>query len=322
MVSYWALKNFGKNTLSTSTLSIFEVALNGLKEAYNGKDRETSRLQKEVETLQTNNTLLKIEAEKIRCEKKGNTAQAGSMGVWGSKEVEVLKRGMVDADGKGGSGTIREPIRRVQEQDPRKAKKMTIRILDPAERQFITESGLEHIKKCIKKAGLALEAEEITAVLPLRSRDIMLSVQSIQMREELEKRGREWTRCLGTTVKVLRQTFPVMMHGFPKSETEGRDGDGLATLLVQHNQRHLKNPEIIGVTVVRPAKERTAPGGIKKHCSLIIEFPTPEAANDAVVSGMVFYGGLKLVEFYDRTARLRQCFRCQRYGHIAPRCLA
>ena len=41
-----------------------------------------------------------------------------------------------------------------------------------------------------------------------------------------------------------------------------------------------------------------------------------------VTRGVVHRGRLHVSELYDRGAQLRQCFRCQRYGHIARRCKA
>lgn len=55
---------------------------------------------------------------------------------------------------------------------------------------------------------------------------------------------------------------------------------------------------------------------------MIIEFTKPEDANKIIDEGLVWQGELFQCERYERQCRLKQCFKCQRYGHIGTQCKA
>jgi hypothetical protein len=54
----------------------------------------------------------------------------------------------------------------------------------------------------------------------------------------------------------------------------------------------------------------------KSASSVIIEFTKPEDANKIIDEGLVWQGELFQCERYERQCRLKQCFKCQKYGHI------
>ena len=60
----------------------------------------------------------------------------------------------------------------------------------------------------------------------------------------------------------------------------------------------------------------------KSASSVIIEFTKPEDANKIIDEGLVWQGELFQCERYERQCRLKQCFKCQRYGHIGTQCKA
>ena len=120
---------------------------------------------------------------------------------------------------------------------------------------------------------------------------------------------------------MLRQTFLIMSHGYPKAGVEEVKELELRASFTQINSQHLSRVEFVRVCLVKPAPERISRGE-KKFCSLIIDFASPKAANEAVSRGVAYHRQNITTKLYDRGARLRQCFYCQRYGHIAPRCRA
>lgn len=49
---------------------------------------------------------------------------------------------------------------------------------------------------------------------------------------------------------------------------------------------------------------------------IIIEFTTPEDANRIIDEGLIWQGQVFRFERYNRAILLKQCFNCQKYGHI------
>jgi hypothetical protein len=54
----------------------------------------------------------------------------------------------------------------------------------------------------------------------------------------------------------------------------------------------------------------------KMASSLVVEFTTREHANRAIREGLVIGACQHDTELYDRGCKLKQCYKCQRYGHI------
>ncbi|TGO67181.1 hypothetical protein BOTNAR_0047g00500 [Botryotinia narcissicola] len=61
---------------------------------------------------------------------------------------------------------------------------------------------------------------------------------------------------------------------------------------------------------------------IKRASTIIVEFINPEDANKMIDEGLIWQGEAFQCERYDRQCRLKQCYKCQRYGHIGTQCKA
>jgi hypothetical protein len=62
-------------------------------------------------------------------------------------------------------------------------------------------------------------------------------------------------------------------------------------------------------------------GGPKKMTtSIVITFTKAEDANTAIRQGIIWKGGHFPAETYEPGARIKQCYNCQKYGHIASQC--
>lgn len=58
----------------------------------------------------------------------------------------------------------------------------------------------------------------------------------------------------------------------------------------------------------------------KSASSVIIEFIKPEDASKIIGEGLVWQGELFQCERFDRQCRLKQSFKCQKYGNIGTQC--
>ena len=111
-------------------------------------------------------------------------------------------------------------------------------------------------------------AKEFTSARVLRSEDILLSTTSVAAREELERRGLG-AGILAGSAKVLRQTFPIMAHGFPKRELDGEEIGVFLANLAHMNSRHLPGVEFVGARLVKPAPSRQ-PEKERAFCSVVM----------------------------------------------------
>lgn len=62
--------------------------------------------------------------------------------------------------------------------------------------------------------------------------------------------------------------------------------------------------------------------GEKRASTMVVEFDREEDADHAILNGIVFGAQIFACEYYDRACKARQCFKCQKYGHIGTHCKA
>ena len=62
--------------------------------------------------------------------------------------------------------------------------------------------------------------------------------------------------------------------------------------------------------------------GEKRASTLVVEFEREEDADHAILNGIVLGAQIFACEYYDRACKAKQCFRCQKYGHIGTHCKA
>ena len=119
------------------------------------------------------------------------------------------------------------------------------------------------------------------------------------------------------SVRVLRQIFPIVVHGISINaykKEEQKDG------ILRIKQQNLKlHP---GMEIIRFSWPwiKKKDGTDKAHSSLMLELATPEMANRVCAEGLIENYVIQDCETYDRRCRILQCFKCQQYGHMAFRC--
>lgn len=62
--------------------------------------------------------------------------------------------------------------------------------------------------------------------------------------------------------------------------------------------------------------------GEKRASTMVVEFSQGEDVDHAINNGIVLGAQIFTCEYYDRACKARQCFKCQKYGHIGTHCKA
>ena len=93
----------------------------------------------------------------------------------------------------------------------RKLRELVVRMEDPTEREEAKTMLAEHILQKLQSSKHA-ETSQLVAARRLQSGDILLQAATVEARERLE-RNTGWEKQLFGSAKILKQTFPVLMHG-------------------------------------------------------------------------------------------------------------
>jgi hypothetical protein len=169
----------------------------------------------------------------------------------------------------------------------------------------IEQSGNEHIEK-IKTASTN----------QLKSGDLSIKTATTSDMEILRQFAEDWEHRLGIGASVRIPTYGVLVHGIRTSSMDvGRFEDTRDNIL-QENRPFIPNA---GIKYIGWLTRTVA---TKSASSVIIEFTKPQDANKIIDEGLIWQGEVFQCELYDRSCRLRQCFSCQRYGHIGTQCKA
>jgi hypothetical protein len=87
---------------------------------------------------------------------------------------------------------------------------------------------------------------------------------------------------------------------------------GVIDQLLADNRHHWGKDARINGWLARPP--------VGKRSAIVAEFTKPQHANKAIEMGTRWDSTMLNAELYDRSARIRQCFNCQQYGHVGSTC--
>lgn len=150
----------------------------------------------------------------------------------------------------------------------------------------------------------------------LKSGDLSLRTATTSETQALRQFADDWVCRVGNGANIRNPTYGVLVHGIRTSTMEMDKFEEIRENILQDNRPFIPQAEIKYVGwLTRNAYSKSA-------SSVIIEFTRPEDANKIIDEGLVWQGELFQCERYERLCRLKQCFKCQKYGHIGTQCKA
>jgi hypothetical protein len=156
---------------------------------------------------------------------------------------------------------------------------------------------------------------KIVAAHQLKSGDVQIYTSSIAEATEL-KENRGWIRSLGEHAELIVPTYGVIVHGISTNSINIKDQKATIQQIIADNYTVIPKAEISYVGWL------TKESPLKRASSVVVEFTDPEMANAIIYAGMVWDGQIHICQLYDRACRVKQCFRCYKYGHIGTQCNA
>ena len=170
----------------------------------------------------------------------------------------------------------------------------------------------QQVQTSIRENG-PTKSIKVVAAYQLKSGDIQIYTSTTAEAEQL-KENKGWLKGLGEQAELVVPTYGVIVHGVSTRSINVREQKSIIQQMLADNYTVIPRAEISYVGWL--TKEAT----LKRTSSIVVEFTDPEMANAIIYAGMAWEGQIHHCQLYDRSCRVKQCFRCHHYGHIGTLC--
>ena len=186
--------------------------------------------------------------------------------------------------------------------------KIVVQINDTQEKKRVNDLPIIEI---VDKANLSYTEKKVIAARKLPSGEIAIFAENKEARTELQE-NTTWVKSLSLEAQIKTRAYEVLLKAMTVGD-EGGEKD-IAKALETENARLIPGLRIVRLKWLK----RNRAKGDYSH--MVIELPCPEIANRAIQQGLVHNMELKSVARFDRTMRIKQCYKCQGYGHLSHAC--
>jgi hypothetical protein len=169
----------------------------------------------------------------------------------------------------------------------------------------------------VKAINQALEGKTVGKIIAARqmsSGDILLSTANTEHKREIQS-NTDWLAALDESASIVTPVHQVLVHGI---RIEAVDLVNPETTIESLRAENISITSNARITRIAWAKKQHAAS--QTHSSLVVSFDNPTAANEAIKRGLIHECIIHDCELWDNRCRRRQCYHCQRYGHLAPGC--
>ena len=123
---------------------------------------------------------------------------------------------------------------------------------------------------------------------------------------------------IAATAKATARWRPVEVTGVCRAglkiETEEEKKEAIKKIISENRTTHA------GLKIGRISWQKKKYDEDKTHASLILDLATEEEANNIIEKGLVIDYDVHTAATYSRNWEIKQCYKCQEYGHIAALC--
>jgi len=198
-------------------------------------------------------------------------------------------------------------------------REIIVNIRNPQTIQSLRAMNPRNLKAHVDRAIAQSENEHIVSLKimsanQLKSGDLSIRTATNSEMQLLRQFTEDWTPRIGNGTSVRNPTYGVLVHGIRTSTMDTDKFEETRDAILQDNKPFIPTADIKYIGWLT----RKAP--TKAMSSIIIEFTKPEDANKIIDEGLVWQGEMCQSERYERQCRLKQCFQCQKYGHIGTQC--
>ena len=172
-----------------------------------------------------------------------------------------------------------------------------------------------HVERAIEHSGNEnIVNVKIVSSNQLKSGDLSIKTATSSKVEALRQFADDWAHPIGNGVTVRIPTYGVLAHGIRTSTMDMDKFEENKNQILQDNRPFIPRAEIKHIGwLTRDAAAKTA-------STITIEFTKPEDANKIIDEGLIWQGEVFQCERYERQCRVRQYFKCKKYGHIGTQC--
>ena len=174
-----------------------------------------------------------------------------------------------------------------------------------------------HVDRAIEQSkNKHIENIRVVSANRLKSGDLSIKTTNIEEAEALKQFANDWSGRIRNGASIRVPTYGIIVHGIRTRSMDMTKFEEVKDELLQDNKPFIPLADIKYIGWL----SRLAP--TKSASSIIVEFTRPEDANKIIDEGLIWQGEVFQCERYDRQCRLKQCYKCQRYGHIGTQCTA
>ncbi|OJJ68067.1 hypothetical protein ASPBRDRAFT_68298 [Aspergillus brasiliensis CBS 101740] len=183
-------------------------------------------------------------------------------------------------------------------------------------KEILAKAEKARIQVCQAEASPPLAAAKFVAARQLRSGDLSLTLRSAA-EAEAARNHPAWASKLWKGATIRTPTWGVVVHGVQVKSVDLTRPEGVIKALLTDNAFRWGDAQISHVGWL--ASGLQGPTG-RKSSALVVEFASPITANAAIEYGVLWDSEILQAVKYDRLMRIRQCYNCQKYGHIGSAC--
>ena len=195
-------------------------------------------------------------------------------------------------------------------------RQFTIKIAEETERGRVQATEAGALLQAIK-GGSNPACKDVQGIRKLASGDLLITTGTHTSKETLQKNP-EWITVVAASAKAPVRMRPVEVINVRLTSIKLNTEEDRATtqkkILRENSTMH------VGLKIGRIAWQKKNYPTDKTHASLIIDMESAEAANELIERGIVIDYDVHTVAPYSRSWEIKQCFKCQGYGHIAQLC--